>query len=259
MFKKSCRAIVALFIGATISMASSAQANPENNTFSPQQQQEIQKIVRDYLINNPEVLVEVSQSLQDKELSKAKSQALQGITSNKEKLFNDPASPSTGNTNGDVMIVEFFDYQCGHCKEMQPVIESLLAKNKNVKIIYKEFPIYGASSNFASKAALAAAKQNKYLEFHNALFKVSGALNEHKVLEVAKSVNLNIDQLKKDMNDPAVKNELTQNYDLAKALSLIGTPSFVLGNKAMTQFDFIPGAVPAQLFQQTIEKIGQNK
>ncbi len=139
----------------------------------------------------------MSQSLQDKELSKAKSQALQGITSNKEKLFNHPASPFTGNANGDVMIVEFFDYQCGHCKEMQPVIESLLAKNKNVKIIYKEFPIYGASSNFASKAALAAAKQNKYLEFHNALFKVSGALNEHKVLEVAKSVNLNLDQLKK--------------------------------------------------------------
>lgn len=252
MFKKIVSIAMPLLMGLTINTASLAN---ENSSFSPEQQQAIEKIIHDYLVNNPDVLIEASQALQERELNKAKTQAMEGINKNKDKLFKNANSPTSGNTNGDAIIVEFFDYQCGHCKEMQPVIEALLAKNKNLKIVYKEFPIYGASSNYASQAALAAAKQNKYVEFHNALFKVSGALNEDKVLAAAKSVNLNIEQLKKDMNDPAVKQELAQNYELAKALSLIGTPSFVLGNKNMTQFDFIPGAAPSQMFQQAIEKI----
>ena len=82
-----------------------------------------------------------------------------------------PTLPTAGNPDGNVVLVEFFDYQCSHCKEMQPVIDKVLSGNKNVKIIYKEFPIFGAASNYAAQMALAAAKQNKYLEFHNALFK----------------------------------------------------------------------------------------
>ncbi len=253
---KNLRKAIILISGMALSTPLSVLA-AANTTFSPSQQQEIQKIVHDYLTNNPEVLVEVSQELQKKEMNKAKEQALKGINQNKDKLFNDSHSPVAGNANGTTTIVEFFDYQCGHCKEMQPVIEKLLSKNPNVKLIFKEFPIYGASSNYASQAALAAAKQNKYIELHNALFKASGPLNEAKVLDIAKSVGLNIEQLKKDMNDPSVKQELSTNYDLAKALSLIGTPSFVLSNKDMTQFDFIPGAAPEDLFQQSLDNLSK--
>ncbi|MBS0351211.1 MAG: DsbA family protein, partial [Proteobacteria bacterium] len=125
------------------------------------------------------------------------------------------------------------------------------------KVIFKEFPIFGAESNNAAKMALAAAKQNKYQEFHNALFKVSGGLNEAKIEEVAKKVGLNVEQLKKDSNDPAIQQQLTDNYELAKALNLVGTPSFVLSNKGMTQFDFIPGAAQEDSFMKAVDDISK--
>jgi protein-disulfide isomerase len=256
------------FLGTIVAVASSiallttaygAASTKNAEAFTSDQQQAIEKIVHDYLVNNPEILIEASQALQNKELAKAKVQAMQGIAANKSKLFNDPHSPTAGNANGNVILVEFFDYQCVHCKEMQPLIEKLTSTNPNIKVIYKEFPIFGASSNYAAQAALAAAKQGKYMEFHNALFKVNGPLNEAKVEEVAKSVGLNVEQLKKDMNDPDIKQQLSTNYDLAKALSLVGTPSFVISNKAMTQFDFIPGAAPADLFQKSIDNIANKQ
>lgn len=258
--KKTCGALVALT--TSIALLTPVYGLASNNSaapFSPAQTQQIQQIVHDYLVNNPEVLIEASQALQNKEMLKAKDQAMQGIQTNKQKLFSDGHSPTAGNPNGDVILVEFFDYQCGHCKEMQPSIEKLVGSNSNVKIIYKEFPIFGASSNYASQMALASVKQNKYQEFHNALFKVSGPLSEAKVDEIAKSVGLNVDQLKKDMNDPVVKQELQTTYELAKALNLVGTPSFVLSNKAMTQFDFIPGAAPPKLFQQAVDNIAKKQ
>lgn len=254
--KKLTGIIVAVASSLTLLTATYGAAG-NTGSFSSNQQQEIQKIVHDYLVNNPEVLIEASQALQSKEIAKAKNQALQGIAGNKQKLFNDPLSPTAGNPNGNVVLVEFFDYQCVHCKEMQPVIDKILASNPNIKIIYKEFPIFGAGSNYAAQMALAAVKQNKYAEFHKALFNASGPLNEAKVGEIAKSVGLNVDQLKKDSSEASIKQELASNYDLAKALSLQGTPSFVLSNKGLTAFDFIPGAAPADLFGKAIDDISK--
>lgn len=254
---KKCVATIGFLTGITLFFPAFAAASDKNATsFSPTQQQQIEKIVHDYLVNNPEVLLEASQALQSKEMDKAKTQALQGVQGNKDKLFNDPNSPTAGNANANAVVVEFFDYQCIHCKDMQPFLVKLLNGN-NVKVIYKQFPIFGAASNYAAQMALAAAKQGKFLEFHNALFRVSGPLSETKVQEVAKSVGLNVDQLKKDMNDPAIKQEISANYDLAKALSLVGTPSFVLSNKGLTAFDFIPGAAPQDLFQKSIDDIAK--
>ncbi len=252
--KKVGLVMLSIFTAFGFNLAMGAN-NANTATFSADQQQAIQKIVHDYLVTQPEVLLEASQALQDKELAKNKSQALQGITKYKQQLFNNANSPVGGNPNGNVTLVEFFDYQCGHCKEMQPIIDSLISKNKNLKIVYKEFPIFGANSNLASQLALAAAKQNKYTEFHNALFKVDGALNEAKILDTAKTVGLNVDQLKTDMNSPGIKQELADNYNLARALSLVGTPSFVIANKDLTQFDFIPGGVPEKDLQQSIDKL----
>jgi protein-disulfide isomerase len=255
--KKILGTLVALMSSVALLTPAFGLSSNNSQNFSAPQQQEIQKIVHDYLVKNPEVLIEASQALQAKEMAKAKSQAMQGISGNKEKLFSDATSPTAGNTNGNAIIVEFFDYQCTHCKEMQPVIEKILSSNNNVKFIFKEFPIFGENSNYAAQMALAAAKQNKYIEFHNALMKSSGGLNKAKVQEIAKSVGLNIEQLTKDMQSPDVKKELEDNYALAKALNLAGTPSFVLSNKAKTEFDFIPGAAPADQFQQAVDNIAK--
>ncbi len=258
MLKKILTCAIAL-ITVLVSIPLYAVVKDDTSSFNPEQQKAIQKIIHDYLVNQPEVLIEASQALQEKQMQQAKTQALRGITQNKDKLFNDPNSPIGGNPNGTINLVEFFDYNCGHCKTSQPILEKLLNANKDVKIIYKEFPIFGASSDFAAKAALAAAKQNKYAEFHSALFKVNGALNENKILEIAKDNHINVDQLKKDMNSESIKQELSNNFNLAKALELEGTPSFVLSSRSLTQFDFIPGAVSEQSLQQAINKIKQKK
>lgn len=250
--------LIVLASGIVFAASSYALASNKSGAgFSPEQQKDIQKIMHDYLVSNPEVLIEASQALQNKEMEKTKKQAMQGINSSKSKLFNNPNSPSVGNATPDAIVVEFFDYQCSHCKEMQPTIAKVLDKKKNVKVIFKEFPIFGATSNYAAQMALAAAKQGKYLEFHDALLKSNDSLSESKIQEIAKSVGLDVEKLKTDMNDPSVKQEIKDNYELAKALGLNGTPSFVFSNKNMTQFDFIPGAAPEDSFQKAVDDIAK--
>lgn len=250
--------LILLASGIVFAASSYALAsNKSSGGFSPEQQKDIQKIVHDYLVSNPEVLIEASQALQNKELEKNKKQVMQGINNSKAKLFNNPNTPTAGSESPEAIVVEFFDYQCSHCKEMQSTISKVLDKKKNVKVIFKEFPIFGSNSNYAALMALAAAKQGKYLEFHDALLKSNDALNEAKVQEIAKSVGLDVEKLKADMNDPAVKQEIKDNYELAKALGLNGTPSFILSNKNMTQFDFIPGAAPEDSFQKSIDDISK--
>ncbi|MBS0352272.1 MAG: thioredoxin domain-containing protein, partial [Proteobacteria bacterium] len=128
--KKLTGKLVATGLLLSVSVACFGGASHNDaQSFSPNQQQQIQQIVHDYLVNNPEVLVEASQALQNKEVAKAKEDALKGINGNKSKIFNDPASPTAGNPNGNAIVVEFFDYQCVHCKEMQPTMEKLLSSN----------------------------------------------------------------------------------------------------------------------------------
>lgn len=256
--KKLKGSLIVLASGIVFAVPSYGLASNKSGAgFSQEQQKDIQKIVHDYLVSNPEVLIEASQALQNKEIEKNKKQAMQGINNSKAKLFNDTNSPSAGSASPDAIVVEFFDYQCSHCKEMNSTITKLLDNKKNVKVIFKEFPIFGATSNYAAQMALAAAKQGKYMELHDALLKSNESLTESKIQEIAKSAGLDVEKLKTDMNDPSVKQEIKDNYELAKALGLNGTPSFILSNKNMTQFDFIPGAAPEDSFQKSIDEIAK--
>jgi len=123
-----------------LSAALAFSANADANSFSATQTADIQKIVHDYIVNNPTVLVEASQKLREQMQAKEQKAALSAIESNKQSLFNDSASPIAGNAQGSVVIVEFFDYQCGHCKEMGPVIDQFVQNNRQVKVIFKELP-----------------------------------------------------------------------------------------------------------------------
>jgi protein-disulfide isomerase len=219
------------------------------------QTKEIQQVVHDYLVNNPEVLVEASQALQRKEEMKMQSTARNAISQNAKNLFNDPGSPVIGNPNGATTIVEFMDYQCGHCKEMTPVMESLVKQNPGLRIVLKELPIFGETSDFAAKAALAAQKQGKFAAFHQALMKSSGALSHDSVMQIAKSVGLNTEQLKQDMDDNTYSQQLKDNMQLAQALGLMGTPAFIIGNPNGKNA-FVPGATSAENMQQLINQVG---
>ena len=159
------------------------------------------------------------------------------IVARQDELLNDPASPVGGNPDGDVTLVEFFDYQCPYCKTIFPSIQALLAEDRNLRYVFKEFPILGRASVFAARAALAARRQGKYLEFHTAVMSARGKLTETRVMRLAEKVGLDVDRLRRDMADGTVDAMIRRNLDLADGLGIFSTPVFIVGD---TQ---IPGAV----------------
>lgn len=240
-----------------LSAALAFSANADANSFSATQTADIQKIVHDYIVNNPTVLVEASQKLREQMQAKEQKAALSAIESNKQSLFNDSASPIAGNAQGSVVIVEFFDYQCGHCKEMGPVIDQFVQNNRQIKVIFKELPIFGGDSEFAARASLAAYKidPQKFVAFHNALMKANNPLKNEDVMKIAKSLGYDSGSLKKAMSSADVMDQLKKNFALAQQLELAGTPAFVIANGSLTKFQFVPGAAPAAQLQDLIQKV----
>jgi protein-disulfide isomerase len=204
------------------------------------------KAIREYLIANPEVLVEAMQELERKQDSQQSSQAQKAIQEHRDALLNDPDSPTAGNPNGDVTIVEFNDYQCPYCKRAYATVKSVLAADGKVKLVYKDLPILGEPSRIAALAALAARAQNKHQALHTALMEYSGKLDRDKIMELAGGAGLDVAQLQKDMEDPKLKTIIERNMSLASALGVRGTPAFVIGKQ------FVPGAVDAQALRQLI-------
>ncbi len=202
--------------------------------------------IREYLLANPEVLVEAMQELERKQDSQRDQVAQKGLQENQAELYRDPDSPIGGNPNGDVVMVEFNDYQCPYCKRAHQAVKSVTGADGKVKIIYKDLPILGEPSRIAALAALAATKQGKHLALHNALMEFGGKLDRDKIFEIAVSVGLDRAQLEKDMEDPKLKQIIDRNMALASALGIRGTPAFVVGKQ------FVPGAIDAATLKQLI-------
>ena len=183
------------------------------------------KTIREYLLANPEVLVEAMQELERKQDGQRDAVAQKGVQENQAELFRDPDSPIGGNPNGDVVIVDFNDYQCPYCKRTHQAMKSVVAADGKVKTIYKDLPILGEASKVAALAALASVKQGKHTALHNALMEFSGKLDRDKILEIAGSVGIDRAQLEKDMEDPKLKRTIERNLQLASALGIRGTPA----------------------------------
>lgn len=191
----------------------------------------IERIVHDYLIRNPQVIREAMQALQAQERAQQDVQDKAVIAQNAAALFNDPDSVVGGNANGAITIVEFFDYRCGYCRRVSPVVAEMLARNQDVRIVYKEFPILGEGSVVGARAALAARAQGRYHDLHGALMRAEGPLNESRVLSIASAAGLDAQRLSADMNDPAVTATIERNHELARALGISGTPAFIIGDR----------------------------
>jgi protein-disulfide isomerase len=231
--------IAAIFVFAVTQAfaqsGSPVRSGAKPDSFSPEQRENIEKIIHDYLVKNPAVLREVIEALQAQE-AQEKEGAVKNISALRSQIFSDPMSPVSGNPKGDVTVVVFFDYACGYCKRSVPELDGLAAKDPNLRIVYKEFPILGERSKVAATAALAANRQGKYTAFHNALFR-SGSLSDSAIKGVADQSGVNYDQLQKDMADPKFKMIIDQTYALATALHIDGTPAYIVGDQ------LIPGAV----------------
>jgi protein-disulfide isomerase len=232
-------------------------ANAKTSQFSSGQVKQIQQIVHDYLVNNPEVLVEASNALQQKQLTTVTNQVEASVTKNADQIFQVNGRPVVGNPKGNITMVEFFDYQCPHCKVMVPIVAQLIKANANLRVILIEWPIFGPSSKYASEAALASLKQNKYHDFHNALLNKGYPLDNKTVLKLAKSVGINIRKLQSDMKDKAIDQQITANFELANDTGIvhIGTPAFIIGNVDKNKFRFVPGQVDQADLQKAIDQV----
>lgn len=241
--------------------SSTVFADTKTATVSAVNKKQIEQIIREYLIQNPEVLVEASQALQMKQQQEMQAHAKTAINSNVKELITGSLTVA-GNAKGNVTLVEFFDYYCGHCIKMKSVVNELIAKNPNLRVVYKEFPIFGKESEMASKMAIAAAMQgpSQYLKVQEALFKAGSHLNEEKLMEIAKNAGLDMTKLKADMNSKVVNDMLLANRNLAEKMHLMGTPAFVVlatpnGDfKANSDIAFIPGAASEQALQDIVSK-----
>ena len=217
----------------------------------------IEQTMHTYLLAHPEILMEMSQKLQAKQQQEVLDKAAKVIPANVKILAHDAQSPVTGNAMGAVTVVQFFDYQCPHCKAMVPIIDGLVLANKNVRIVYKEMPIFGPESEFAARAALAANKQGKYTAFHHALMKTDGRLSNQQVLDIAKSVGIDTNKMQAVMNSADISKELKETGMLAQLLGLPGTPAFVVLTEQGTEVNsrFIPGQTDQAALQQAINAV----
>ena len=210
------------------------------------QSDQVNKLIHDYLVNNPKVLIEAIEHAEASAKQDEQSEASQLLQAHREELERDPTSPVLGNPKGDVTIVEFFDYRCPYCKVTAPTLQTLIGQDSNVRLVMKEFPILGKESVFASRVALVVKKHGKYAEFHQAMFALKTKVDDAQTLEVVKSLGLDPAQIKKEADASDIDAILKQNYDLARALNLTGTPAFVIGDT------LLPGAVELKDLQDAV-------
>lgn len=208
--------------------------------------EEIEQVVRQFLLDNPDVVVEALNIYQSRQEAAEAEQQRAQVVANRDDLLFRSTSPVLGNPDGDVTLVEFFDYQCGYCKRMLDNVFEAIDDDANLRVVFKEFPILGPSSMTAAQAALASQAQGLYTEFHYALMDHRGQLTDDAIFAIAAEVGLDVDRLRADMTSDAVMGEIRANHALAQTLGINGTPAFVIGDEV------VPGAVGLEVLETMI-------
>jgi protein-disulfide isomerase len=216
--------------------------------FTDPQKRGIEQIVKEYLLQNPQVLIEVQGALEQKMAQEEADRTKALVAENAKEIYRHPDAPVAGNPAGDITVVEFFDYNCGYCKRGFHNIRELIEKDSNVRVVFKELPILSKDSEEAAKIALAARAQGKYWELHQALIESKGRVTEAFALETAGKLGLDVEKLKADKDSDAVKGELARVEALARKMNITGTPHFLVGNEAI-------GGAPEDLLDQLTGKI----
>jgi len=197
----------------------------------------IDQQISQYLKDHPDEVMAALKLAQANEVKQKEAAAQVAVAEQQDQIFNNPADPVIGNVNGDVTVVEFFDYRCPYCKRVSDSLMTLVKDDPNVKVVYKEFPILGPGSLVAAKIALAAHRQGKYEQVHTAFMAHKGSFEQADLLDLAASVGADPAILAADMQDPAIQGQLQANDSLAAALGITGTPGFLFGRQ------LVPGAV----------------
>lgn len=208
----------------------------------------LQQAIHDYILAHPEVLIQSLRLAKEREENRAAEQTKALVTSLKNDLIDDPSAPVLGNPSGDVTLIEFFDYRCPYCRQVEPFLQALIKSDHGLRLVVKEFPILGPTSVYAARVALAAYKQGKYEQFHDAVMSKRSNFDEATLLKLAEEAGLALDRLKTDMNSPEVNAEIKRTIEIAKVLKLSGTPAFIVGT------ELIPGATDPETLQALLDE-----
>lgn len=230
-------------------LALSAPPAARADEFNATQRADIQRIVREYLVEHPEVIQDAIAELDKRQTAAEAEKHKAAIKQYSDALFSSPRQVVLGNPDGNVTFVEFFDYNCGYCKRAMSDMLTLLKDDPKLKVVLKEFPVLGPGSVEAAQVAVAVRMQDKgkkYLDFHQRLLGGRGQADKAHALAAAKEAGFNMAQIEKDLTSPEVKETLQENFKMAEALGLNGTPSYVIGNEVVV------GAVGLPALQEKI-------
>ena len=244
-------ALLAVFVaGWTLPVAVSAQQapgfTPQPSAFTAQQREEMQQIIREYLLDHPEAVLDALTTMQKREQQVQQDQQKLTVANSKGQLFAAPEDGSLGNPKAKTVIVEFVDYRCPYCKGISANLRKLVEEDKELRIVLKELPILGPDSIYAAKASLAARDHAKFAEFHSAMIAAHGPLNETTVGKIAASFGIDFAKLKKQMDAPETQAVIDRNLALARSLGISGTPAFVIGSSVY------PGAMENDILKRLI-------
>jgi protein-disulfide isomerase len=240
------RRLLGLAAGVVL-LAAVAPARAEPLT--PEQKAAVEALIRDTIANHPEIVLDALRAEQLKDRKAAAETVRQAIVAQRGALLSDASSPVGGNPKGDVTIVEFFDYRCPYCKEVEPSLEALLKEDGRLRIVYKEFPILGPASVYAARVALAARAQGKYEAFHRTMMAVKGTIDEDTVRRTAAGAGLDMEKIAGAVEGDGIDGVIQTNYALAESLEIDGTPAFIVGDT------MLPGVVDIDTLRKVVAKV----
>jgi len=212
----------------------------------------IERIVRNYILAHPEIIPEAMSRLQNREVA-------QLLASNRKEIETPFAGASSGNPRGDVAVVVFFDYACPYCRQGHADVLRLTKDDPKLRIVYRDFPVLSPASEEAAMASLSAARQGKYVSFHNNMFETSGKVAHDRTVAIVRSAGLDEVRTAHDLEAPALKAEIRKNLDLGRALGLTGTPSYVIGDRILSGavgYDKLKAAVAEAREAATSQRAG---
>src|SRR4051795_4308971 len=246
--KFAVRPLAAALLTGAFALLAAPPAQAQS--FSPDQRGQVERIMRDYLLSHPELLQEVLAEMEKRQAVADAEKHRAGVQEHAATIFSSPRQITLGNPQGDVTVVEFFDYNCGYCKRAMSDMLDLIKSDGHLKFVLKEFPVLGEGSVQAAQVAAAVRMQDKTgkkdLEFHQKLLGGRGQADKTRALAVAKEIGLDVAKIEKDMAGDEVKATIEESFKLAEALGLNGTPSYVVGT------DVVIGAVGANTLKEKI-------
>jgi protein-disulfide isomerase len=249
--RKTMRLDMRFFAAALLALMTVLPLAARAQSFTAEQRGEIERIVKDYLLKNPELLQEVMSELEKRQAMAEAEKHRAAVKQHSAAIFSSPRQVNLGNPQGDVTVVEFFDYNCGYCKRAMNDMLELLKSDTKIKFVLKEFPVLGEGSTQAAQVGAAVRMQDKtggkkYLEFHQKLLNGRGQVDKARALAAAREIGLDVARIEKDIAGDEVKATLQESFKIAEALGLNGTPSYVVGN------DVVIGAVGLNTLREKV-------